>query len=268
MAALDGQTPPAEQKRLRFLERTHKRFTTNDALGLFALGTFGLHLLTFFVLILLYGAYSNLSKKAPPSLVQLNTGTAIAVAPLGSKERTPQVVKKITIDTMTLMMNWSGTKPPSTVEEATKPIIDPGVEIHTTAAGRGKVATAAWQAGFAISEDFRKEFLAKLAEITPNGVFRNTTQVALVPLEIQEPIKITDGKWKVKMVANLVVFDKGNNLGDIISFNKEIFVQAVEVPEYPVDKISDKNSIAAIIYQMRSSGLEIYAIRDLTQENL
>ncbi len=260
----DKELPAAEQKRLRFLERQQKRFSTSDALGFFALGTFGLHILTFFCLVLLYGAYSNLSKKAPPSLVQLDTGKAVTVAPLGNKERTPQVVSKFVSDTMILMMNWSGTKPPTSVEEATKPVLDPGVGISTTGSGTRKIATAAWQAGFALSEDFRKEFLAKLAEITPNGIFKASTQVALVPLEIQTPQKIAEGKWKVKMVANLIVFDKGNNLGNVIPFNKEIFVQAVEAPEFP----GEKGGVAAIIYQVRSSGLEIYAIRDLTQENL
>ncbi|MBD1922594.1 hypothetical protein H6F77_16110 [Microcoleus sp. FACHB-831] len=264
MQELNEKASSASEKRLRFLERQQTRFSKNDAMGLFALGTLGLHLLTFFVLILLYGAYSSLSKKSPPTLVQLDTGEAITVAPLGNKERTPQVVKKFTIDTMTLMLNWSGTKPPSTVEEATKPVLDPGVDVGSAVPGRAKVTTAAWQAGFALSEDFRKEFLAKLAEITPSGVFKSATQVALVPLEIQEPQKIAEGKWKIKIVANLIVLDKGNNLGQVIPFNKEIFIQAVESPVFP----GDKGGVAAIIYQVRTSGLEIYAIRDLQQENL
>lgn len=259
------QTPDIHQKRLRFLDRRPNKFSNGDALALFVIGTLGLHLATLVGLFLLYGSYSRLSQKAPPSLVQLDTGKAITVAPLGNKERTPQVVSKFVADTMTLMMNWSGTKPPTTVQEATKPVPDPGVNIRSIGAGaRGKVATAAWQASFALSEDFRKEFLQKLAEITPSGVFQGATQVALVPLEIQSPQKIESGKWKVRIVANLVVFDRGNNLGSVIPFNKEVFVQAVEAPEFP----GEKGGIAAIIYQMRSSGLEIYAIRDLQEENL
>lgn len=267
MVSVDEQIPlpSAEQKRLRFLERKQSRFSKSDRLGLFVVGTFGLHVLTFFGLILLYGSYSRLAQKAPPSLVQLETGKAVPVAPLGNKERTPKVVLNFVASTLTSMMNWSGTIPPASVEEATKPVLDPGVEIQAKGlVRRGKIATAAWQTGFALSEDFRKEFLAKLAEITPSGVFTGNTQVALVPLEIQPPQKIADGKWKIRMVANLMVFDKGNNLGNVIPFNKEIFVQAVEAPEFP----TQQGSVAAVIYQVRSSGLEIYAIRDLTQENL
>lgn len=254
----------AKRKRLRFLNSASTRFSTGDTLALFAVGTFGLHIVTFFVLILLYGSYSQLSKKAPPSLVQLETGKSIKVASIGSLERTPQVILHFVSDTMTLMMNWSGTLPSTTVEEAAKPKPDPGIDIRSSSNGNGKVTSSAWQASHALSEDFRKEFLQILAEITPPAVFKGTTQVVLVPLSIQPPIKIAEGKWKVKMVANLSIFDQGNKLGEVIPFNKEIFVQAVEAP----DMATTNDGLAAAIYQMRASGLEIYAIRDLPQENL
>jgi hypothetical protein len=66
------------------------------------------------------------------------------------------------------------------------------------------------------------------------------------------------------MIANLTIFDRGNNLGEVIPFNKEIFVRAVEAPESP----ANITGLSAVIYQVRASGLEIYAIRDLPQENL
>ncbi len=259
---LDSES--AEQKRLRFLNRSSKKFSTGDTLALFAVGTFGLHILSFFVLLLLYGSYSQLSKKAPPTLVQLETGKSIKVASIGSLERTPQVVLRFVSDTMTMMMNWSGTLPATTVEEAAKPKPDPGVGIRSLGNRQSKVAYAAWQASHALSEDFRKEFLQIVADITPPGVFKGTTQVVLVPLSIQPPVKIAEGKWKVKMIANLTVFDQGNNLGEVIPFNKEIFVRAVEAPDSP----TTVDGLAAVIYQVRASGLEIYAIRDLPQENL
>jgi hypothetical protein len=253
-----------ERRRLRFLNRASKQFSTGDTLALFAVGTFGLHLITLFTIFLLYDSYSQLSKKAPPSLVQLETGKSIKVAPIGSLERAPQVVLRFVSDTMTLMMNWSGMLAPTTVEETAKPKPDPGIDIRSLTNSRGKVASNTWQASHALSEDFRKEFLKLLADITPPGVFKGRTQVVLVPLSIQSPVKITEGKWKIKMIANLTIFDQSSNLGEVIPFNKEIFVQAVEAPEYP----GTIDGLAAVIYQVRSSGLEIYAIRDLPQENL
>lgn len=254
-----------KQQKLRFLNRASKRLSTGDTLALFAIGTFGLHILSFFILLLLYGSYSQLSRKSPPSLVQLETGKSIKVAPIGSLERTPQVVLHFVSDTMTLMMNWSGTLPPTTVEEAAKPKADPGINIRSLNNKRSKVTSSAWQASQALSADFRKEFLQMVAEITPPGVFKGTTQVVLLPLSIQPPVKIAEGKWKVKMVANLSIFDQGNNLGEVIPFNKEIFVQAVEAPDISP---TTANGLAAAIYQVRASGLEIYAIRDLPQDNL
>ena len=253
-----------QNKRLKFLNRASKKFSTGDSLALFAVGTFGLHLITFFMLILLYGSYSQLNKKPPPSLVQLETGKAIKVAPLGNVERTPQVVSRFVSDTMTLMMNWSGTLPPNTVEENAKPLQDKGVDVVERGARGNKVASRAWQASYALSSDFRQEFLRKLASMTPQGVFKGTTQVVLIPLSIQSPTKIGEGKWKVKMIANLNVFSQSNNLGEIIPFNKEIFVRAVIAPTEPINT----SDLATVIYQVRASGLEIYAIRDLQAENL
>ncbi|MGB3642694.1 MAG: hypothetical protein WBA39_34685 [Rivularia sp. (in: cyanobacteria)] len=66
------------------------------------------------------------------------------------------------------------------------------------------------------------------------------------------------------MIANLTMFEQSNKLGEVIPFNKEIFVRAVEAPSSP----SKNDELAFLVYQVRSSGLEIYAIRDLPQDNL
>lgn len=254
-----------EIKRLRFLNRlVSTKLSTGDVLGLFTIGTLALHIISFFVLLLLYGSYSKLNKKPPPSLVQLETGKSIRVAAIASSERTPQIVKSFVSDTMLLMMNWSGTLTPESVSEAAEPKPDPGVDIIQGGGKQGRVTSGAWQASMALSSDFRKEFLKTLASITPTGVFSGRTQVVLVPLSIQPPVKIASGKWKIKMIANLTIFQPNNNLGEVIPFNKEIFVQAVEAPK-PIANIA---GLAAIIYQIRSSGLEIYAIRDLQEEDL
>ncbi|AKG21347.1 hypothetical protein [Calothrix sp. 336/3] len=274
-----------KNKQLRFLNRASSKLSTGDTLALFAVGTFGLHLITFFILILIYGSYSQLNKKPVPTLVQLETGSAIKVAPLGNRDRTDVVISRFVSDTMTLMMNWSSSNSQySLSREASYAIrnsqlilvkdcdnkvqnsncIDTGINIGERGLRGSKVTSGAWQASYALSEDFRKEFLKMLASMTPTGVFKGTTQVILVPLSIQSPIKIEEGKWKVKIIANLTVFDRGNNLGEVIPFNKEIFVRAVEAPESP----ANVGELAAVIYQVRASGLEIYAIRDLLQENL
>jgi hypothetical protein len=255
-----SQNNDVKNKRLRFLNRSDSPKYNIDALALFAVGTFGLHILTLILLMLLYVDYSVLSKKKPPSLVQLQDGKSIKAMTLGSTERTNQVVMRFVNDTMILMMNGSGSLPGTMTEQAGKPKIDPGIDIDVGS----QVTTSAWQAANALSEDFRKEFLKLLADITPPGVFKGTAQMVLIPLSIQPPEKIGSGKWKVKMVANLTIYSQGNNLGEVIPFNKEIFVQAVEAPDPPVEM----TGLTAVIYGVRSSGLEIYAIRHLREENL
>jgi hypothetical protein len=246
------------------------KLSKKDSFGLFIIGTLALQIVSLFCLILLYGSYRKLETKPPPSLVQLATGESISVSPLGSKERTPEVIKTFTTNTLTTMMNWTGYLPASTPEEATRPVLDKGIEIEVTSglsqAKKGKITTAAYEGSFALSEDFRKDFLAKLVELTPSTIFRGNTDVVLVPLSVSEPEQVEVGKWKLILIANLMVFENGNNVGNVIPFNKEVFVQSVEVPDYLLK--SDAGKMAQIIAKVRASGLEIYGLRDFQQRNL
>ncbi len=250
--------------KLNFLKKSTQS-STADVLGIFAISTFGLHIVTLFLLFLLYGSFSRLSKKPPPTLVELNNGKSVKVTSIGSKERTPKTILNFTKKTFTLMLNWSGTIPISNDDfsGAKKARPDPGVNIKSLAGKNGKVTVAAWEASYALSSDFRKDFVQLLAEMTPAGVFEQNTQVVFIPLSIQQPIQISKGKWKVRMISNLNIFDTRTNIGEVIPFNKEIFIQAVEVPGD-----SPSGGLELIIRNIRASGLEIYAIRDFKSENL
>lgn len=59
MANFDSES--LENKQLKFLSRASKKFSTGDTLALFAVATFALHMITFFILLLLYGSYSQLN---------------------------------------------------------------------------------------------------------------------------------------------------------------------------------------------------------------
>jgi hypothetical protein len=213
------------------------------------------------VQLLLFFSYSNLSKKPVPTLVQLASGEAIATSTLGNKERSPEVISKFVSKTMTMLMSWSGTI--SGENTGTDSLPDPGIDIQIPG-GKGKVTTPTFQAAFAISEDFRKEFLGALAVLTPSNVFAGTVKVVFVPLEIQKPIQIAEGKWKVIVVSNLLVLDQSDIAGKTIPFNKEVYIRAVEVPEFQ----PNLTGIMLAVQQARLSGLEIYAIRDLIREEI
>ena len=252
---------------LHFLQLKKNQGSTNVSaptlLGLLTILSLGLNVIVLVGILLTYGAYNRLSNKPPPTLVQSADGSVMRVSPLASHERTPEVIQRFTGETLSLLMNWSGRLPAKTVEEAQNVQRDPGVPVKT-AKGDRKVSSAAYQASFALSEDFRKEFLQKIAELTPPEVFAGQAQVLLVPREVGIPEKIGEGRWKVKLIANLLTFRGGDNVGTPLAFNKEIFLQSVDSPQPP----QESTDLAKAVYQIRQSGLEIYSIRDLVRENL
>jgi hypothetical protein len=72
-----------------------------------------------------------------------------------------------------------------------------------------------------------------------------------------------------------MVFE-GRDLKTIIPFQKEVFVQSVEVPQFKAlsplmptdDQPGATTPLGMVIAQIRAAGLEIYAIRDYQREAL
>jgi hypothetical protein len=154
------------------------------------IASLGLNALVLITQLFLYSSYSNLSKKPVPTLVQLSSGEAIATTTLGNQERSPVVITKFVSNTITMLMNWSGTIPGST--EGSQPIPDAGVDIQSGNV-RSKVTTPTFQAAFALSEDFRKEFLGELGKLTPKSIFSGTVKVAFVPWKFSSQFRLSQG---------------------------------------------------------------------------
>lgn len=230
--------------------------------GIAAASALGIAGVSLIVQMLNYGATSKLANKQAPSLVQLNSGEVIRTKAVEPKERTSETIKKFTSDTFIRLFNWDGVIQES--DEKGNPVTKPdtGIEIDDEGKKIGRITTKAFEAAFALSEkqDFRASFLRKLAQITPPGVFGNETQVSLVPRYVSEPRKIDDGKWEVDIVATLVTFQRINNAGRGISFNKTVTLEAVSTPQIPP---IDTPELAKKIYMVRKSGLEITQIIDL-----
>jgi len=232
-------------------------------LPMFVLGSVGLQLLILLLVFLQAAALSRLSRQESPTLVQLQDGQAIRAAAIGPRERTPETIRRFVSDTLTLMFNWSGKLPARTAAAARNPQPDPGLPIEVER-GKRKVATASWQASFAFSEDFRRPFLQRVAELTPAGVFNGSTQVVMVIGYVSEPQRVGDGRWKVDVVANLQVFSQADALGQTLPFNREVFVEAIQAPAVP----AGETPLEQTIYSIRQSGLQIYAIRELEREDI
>ena len=126
-----------------------------------------------------------------------------------------------------------------------------------------KVTTPAWQASFTLEEEFRTEFLQKLATMTPEDIFAGQKEVVLKIREVGYPeiLADTSGAWSVDMVADLMVYSPQTPTGKAVPFNKRIYVQSIDVPPPPAPETL--TPLASAIYAVRLSGLEITGMRDL-----
>ncbi|WP_013320634.1 hypothetical protein [Gloeothece verrucosa] len=247
--------------------------SSSNVLTLFVLATLGLQGLLFLQTTFNTIWIAKLARKPSPTLVELVDGRSVQVGAQASLYRSPQAIQYFTSQITSMLFSASGTLqgndkvPTSTL----KPTLDPGVELSGNSfRGKRKVTTAAWEASFALSEDFRSTFLPLLAEITPVGVFSGTTQTVLVIDHLSEPEPIEAGKWKLKMIANLYFFTGGDpegisltraRIGKAVPVNKDIYVRAVYITPKPLPESATE--IQRAVYNARTAGLEIYRFGDL-----
>jgi hypothetical protein len=203
------------------------------------------------------GRLSKFANTKSPTLVELNDGTSVRVVPSGHNERTPQAISDFVGRAIINLMSWNALPKPFDEPEPNpknKPQLDSGVQV-----GDKKITTGAWAAGFALSEDFRQPFLQELANLTPSEVFNGNTQSALIVRYLSVPSQLGEGNWRVEMVANLVIFQNGDRVGKAVSFNKTIFIRAVDTPLLP----SNASDLQLATYRARKAGMEIFKIQDL-----
>ncbi|MEC4815685.1 MAG: hypothetical protein SAK29_20780 [Scytonema sp. PMC 1069.18] len=241
-----------------------RKASTINVLTIFAILTFGLHIVAI-AFLLFQGLIlrEEVSDRKPLTLTQLVNGKeAPQPKPL---ERDPLVIRQFVSETMTAMFNWTGTLPPTTIEDVTNPKPDAGVSIRTAQGGTEKVATSSWIASFAISQDFRKGFLEIIADMTPAEVFSNSENRGLeASLSIQRiypPEQIAPGRWRVGMVANIIQKRRNDNRKLITPFNKDFLVRAVDYFEHPLP--NSMSDLQKAVYGVRAQGLEIYEVSDL-----
>ncbi|AUB44236.1 Esterase/lipase (plasmid) [Nostoc flagelliforme CCNUN1] len=231
--------------------------------GVISASAFILALISLLLQFLNYGATRSLVTNKMPSLVQLSDGNTIRAATVDPLERSPEVIKKFVSDSFIRMFSWDGLI--QTFNDKGEPITkpDPGVEVSGGKLSlTGRVTTKAYEAGFALSEkqNFRAAFLQKLATMTKNDVFSGDMQVSLIPRFISEARQLKKGQWQIDLIATLVTFQRRDNAGNGISFNKTVTVESITTPTIPPKDITD---LAKKIYTIRASGLEITQIVDL-----
>ena len=241
---------------MKILDKKETNFTP-----IFIIINTGISVFLVIVCITISGKISKINTK-PPTLVELNNGTSIAVIPIGSNERTNQSISNFVGTTMVSLMSWNTLLKATDdylVDPTKKPSLDLGVQV-----GDKKIPTSVWASSFALSEDFREPFLKSLAELIPQDVFYGATQSVLIVRHVSLPRQKLEGIWTIDLISNLVILkslDKAGN-GKAIPFNKTISVRAVDNPTLSVKA----TKLQETIYQARKAGLEIYKIQDFDLE--
>lgn len=230
----------------------------------------GIGIFNTLLLLLIIVFLVQVISKPTPSLVQTIEGESLAVKGVEGKHREDKVIKKFVQRIMTTAFTWDGHLVPETVEDVRNPIKDPGVEIKIKEGNkRVKIATSTYEASFAFNPDFQTSFLESIAPIFPESTLTTNKQTHLIIKDIHNPVPI-DGKpfhWKVNMVATLVTWSGNNQITNPIPFNKEIYIRAVETPEYD-EKIKEGNHYAQVIHEYRGAGLEIFDLREYKLDSL
>jgi hypothetical protein len=257
-------------KELTVLTKTSHDRGTQNHIALFILVTLGISVFNLILLLIQAIGMNNLAHRPMPTMVQTINGKSIEVTAFEGKNRSPQLIKDFTVSTFTKLFVWQQYLPLSANDDPHHPQIDPGVPVESKS-GRLLVPTTVWGGSFALSDKFREEFLgnAMAPLMSSLQVLQGRSEVAFIPLDIQDPIEVKgngdERLWKVKLVANLAIRSTPDAAARIVPFNKDIYVRAVLPPSLTDAKSTatpDGKDLAQIIAMNRASGLEIYGIED------
>ena len=248
-----------------------------NTLALCALATLGAAGLGLLISLISLAKIGALESKPLPTLVQTIDGKTIQITALQGNERSAEVIKSFTVNTLTHLFTWRQYLLPVSTEEVRNPKIDPGVPVETEGQTSLKLPSPVWVSSFAISNDFRKDFLGKhLAPlITGLKVLQGSSTLGFIPISIQEPVLVRSSPgekiWKVKIVANLAIKTTNEAPESLVAFNKDVYVRAV-TPTMPTDappqRANSTPDLQAAISISRAAGLEITALEDFSRQDI
>ncbi|WP_138499371.1 hypothetical protein [Nostoc sp. PA-18-2419] len=214
----------------------------SNALPLLAVATFGLNVLSLLLLIFNGSMLQQLGRQlAPQSLVQLVDGRVITGDPEQNLERQPETIRRFVGESMSLMLTWSQQQPPTTVWEISSQLV---------------------------ANDFKEKLKSQLINLNPDRQFENVnrgSENVLVIQKISQPIKISNGRWKVEMFANQLTFTSYDKLGKSISFNKQILIKAINEPATSLPNAPLPLHFA--VYRLGEARLEISNVCEIQDKN-
>ncbi|MGD1913595.1 MAG: hypothetical protein ACFB2X_22975 [Rivularia sp. (in: cyanobacteria)] len=197
---------------------------------LFAIGTFGLHLFTLLLLMFHGGMLQQVKRKSvPQTLVQFADGRVITADAKNNLERNRETIRRFVGETMTLMFTWSGLQSSTVVWNVT-------------------------------SELLRNDFKRQFARNFNNFELESPEENVFVIQRISQPEVISEGKWKVKILAYRLIFSRGDRLGKSIPFNKQILIEATdEINSLP----NPPTPLNLAVYRLGEARMQIYNICDI-----
>ena len=206
------------------------------------------------------GTVINLINKPAPRLVETADGVTRNVVALDHAEPTPESIRQFVAATLYSLYDWRGILPPETAEDLGSPQPDLGVPI-STGNGELKITTATWRAGFRLNDAIRRDILTQIALLTPQDIFtaQPRTQTAMTSPIIGVPQKVEQDLWKVDYTGLLMVFANGDNLGDQVVREHEVYVRVID-PLVPVNADIDNPQISdlqRVVMEERRAGLVI-----------
>lgn len=212
------------------MQTLNKEKNQTNIVPLFAIGTFGLHLLTLLLLMFHGGMLQQVKRKSvPQALVQLEDGRVITADAKSSWERDRETIRRFVGEAMTLMFTWSPKQSSTVVWDISSDLL---------------------------RNDFRREFAGNFN----NFELESPEQNVLVIQKISQPEVISDGKWKVKLEASRLIFSSGDNLGKSVPFNKQILVETKDKIT-PLPRFSTPLNLA--VYRLGEAKMQIYNICDI-----
>ncbi|WP_013334963.1 hypothetical protein [Gloeothece verrucosa] len=218
---------------------------------IFSLASLFLQLIAILLLMFQGAAVVAVSNKPAPTLVELADGRAISVRAIASRDRSADAIDRFVRSAMTGLFSWSG----KTLNSQGQLIPDKGVEF-----AKGLTITEpALIASFALADNYRPILLREIAGQIPGDVFLGKTQIFLDIKHLTDAQKVGEGKWVVEMLANLLTFDENHQIGAGITFNKKVFLKAIDPPF----NLMPKTPLEERFFELRSSGLEIELIKEL-----
>jgi hypothetical protein len=217
-----------------------KKNHQKNILPLFAVGTFGLHVITLLLLMFHWSLLQQLSRHLmPQSLVQLVDGNAITVNPTPNLERYPETIRRFVGQTMTLMLTWSKQQPPETVWEISSQLLAAGA---------------------------KQKLQSEIMNFNSTNKFQNGgSESVLILQKISQPTKIGEGKWKVEMIAHQLIFSNSDRLGKSVQFSKQIIVKATDTQVISLPDLPLTWHVAA--YRLGEARLEISDICERQNNN-